>query len=519
MLKLRPYQEDLISNSRQLMKQGVRSLIIESPCGSGKTCLTAKMLQTASEKGMSSLFIVHRRELVKQSMDTFKLAGVPHGVIAAGFYEEKKHLVQIASIQTLARRVKWLKKPSLIIWDECISGDSIIETNVGQIRMDSIPSYKDLRIKSFNGTDIVYPKIKAFKDSGFKEIYEITLEDRKKIKCTENHPLMTKEGWVVAGKLKNGEKVFVSPQNKNVFYTALLLAMVQLDTQIKDQKPLGWRGLIQPINWNGWSLRPIYYETSESELTTSEMQALEIILSEVEPLALKVLKKYIPQCIGMGEKLSAKNGFRVSALKELHGGCVMTDVIKDVADGLNLILKDTITKKIFSFKNSFLKDMEIVDCINIKEGIIQFDSQKNLQEILSKMLESMCQNVWRTSWVRIESIKKVCSEKVYDISVGRTHWFIIVIMWPQSHGQRYMTNTQTLITLVCRLRLPGLTEPALASGSKQSYTGLLLNGLLMKAICQNISYTPRHPSMCQAYIHRWVTTIAKSLMLLLISRQ
>lgn len=77
------------------------------------------MLKTASDKGMSSIFMVHRRELIKQSTNTFNKVGVKHGIIAAGWYEDPRHLVQIASVQTLARRVKWLKKPSLIIWDEC----------------------------------------------------------------------------------------------------------------------------------------------------------------------------------------------------------------------------------------------------------------------------------------------------------------------------------------------------------------------------------------------------------------
>jgi len=80
--------------------------------------LTAHMLKTSAEKGMASFFVVHRRELVKQSIRTFDKVGVPHGVVAADFMDDPRHLVQICSVNTLARRWHKLKKPKLVIWDE-----------------------------------------------------------------------------------------------------------------------------------------------------------------------------------------------------------------------------------------------------------------------------------------------------------------------------------------------------------------------------------------------------------------
>lgn len=116
---LRPYQVRIVSEARELMKKGSKSLLIIAPTGSGKTCLTADMLLSAAEKQMPSLFIVHRRELVKQSTRTFSHVGVRHGIIAAGFPEDQDPYVQIASIGTLANRLTRIRKPRLIIWDEC----------------------------------------------------------------------------------------------------------------------------------------------------------------------------------------------------------------------------------------------------------------------------------------------------------------------------------------------------------------------------------------------------------------
>lgn len=115
---LRPYQTDIISRTRQLMAKGCRSILIQAPTGSGKTLLTAHMLHTAASKGMRSIFVVHRRELIKQSTQAFALEGLKHGIIAAGFLEDKRHLVQIASVQTIARRALRYAQPRLIVWDE-----------------------------------------------------------------------------------------------------------------------------------------------------------------------------------------------------------------------------------------------------------------------------------------------------------------------------------------------------------------------------------------------------------------
>lgn len=117
-MQLREYQVNSINTIRELMKSGLRKILLQSPTGSGKTLLTASMLKTASSKGFSSLFIVHRRELINQTINTFKKIGLHHGVIASGYYQSKRTLVNIASVQTLGRRLNRINKPNLIIWDE-----------------------------------------------------------------------------------------------------------------------------------------------------------------------------------------------------------------------------------------------------------------------------------------------------------------------------------------------------------------------------------------------------------------
>lgn len=133
-ITLRPYQLDLMEQTRARMRARVRRIIIQSPTGSGKTALTAAFLGAASQKGSLSWFGVHRAELLQQSEAAFRLAGVRHGIIAAGYSEDASAPVQICSIPTLARRLGKYRKPDLIVLDEahhCPSAtwSKIIATN------------------------------------------------------------------------------------------------------------------------------------------------------------------------------------------------------------------------------------------------------------------------------------------------------------------------------------------------------------------------------------------------------
>lgn len=119
MIQLRDYQTAIVERDRELMLKGVHRILNQAPTGAGKTALTVHMFGTAAAKGMRSWFIVHRRELVKQSVDAFDRAGIKFGIVAAGFQRSPKQLIQICSIQTLARCYKELLRPKLIAWDEC----------------------------------------------------------------------------------------------------------------------------------------------------------------------------------------------------------------------------------------------------------------------------------------------------------------------------------------------------------------------------------------------------------------
>ena len=117
-MQLRDYQTKAISDLRTSFKQGNKSPLLVMPTGSGKTVVFAEISKALESNKKNVLILVHRKELVDQASNKLNLAEVDHGIIASG-YEGKKNNIQVASVQTLVRRLKNIEyKPDYIIVDE-----------------------------------------------------------------------------------------------------------------------------------------------------------------------------------------------------------------------------------------------------------------------------------------------------------------------------------------------------------------------------------------------------------------
>jgi len=117
-MQLRPYQQEALQDLRNCFYRGHRSALLVMPTGAGKTACFTSIAASATAKGNRTLILVHRRELVTQASSKLSLLGVSHGIIAAGF-ETSDHSVQVASVQTLVRRLEKLDfEPDLLIIDE-----------------------------------------------------------------------------------------------------------------------------------------------------------------------------------------------------------------------------------------------------------------------------------------------------------------------------------------------------------------------------------------------------------------
>lgn len=127
-MKLRPYQERAITACREAFQAGSRRIVVVSPTGSGKTVVAAAFVKNAilafaqlpsssqvgnaqlARRGVASdarvLFLCHRDELIRQSVDKLHRSGVRDvGVISAKQANPcPAGTVQVASVQTLVAR-------------------------------------------------------------------------------------------------------------------------------------------------------------------------------------------------------------------------------------------------------------------------------------------------------------------------------------------------------------------------------------------------------------------------------
>lgn len=180
-IELRDYQHRMLDDAKALMKRGVKSMLIQSPTGSGKTCLAGHMLKTASERNFHCWFICHRRELVKQSSTTFSRFGITHGIVAAGFTGNRFRSVQVCGLQTLSRRYKQLPAPGFIVWDEAhhVAAGSWAEIhrafpNAIHIGLSATPQRLDgTGLGSFFSEIVHGPSIAQLIDDGFLSDYKL----------------------------------------------------------------------------------------------------------------------------------------------------------------------------------------------------------------------------------------------------------------------------------------------------------------------------------------------------------
>ena len=117
-MELRPYQIKAVEQIREAIVQH-GSCVFVLATGAGKTAVAGRIAELAFAKGKRTMFLVHRRELVAQTYDTLceSIPSSQIGVTAAGWPETPWAMLQIASVQSLARR-KHVRKPDLLIVDE-----------------------------------------------------------------------------------------------------------------------------------------------------------------------------------------------------------------------------------------------------------------------------------------------------------------------------------------------------------------------------------------------------------------
>lgn len=117
MTELRDYQQSAVENIRSAYRSGKRAPVLVIPTGGGKTVTATSMVALAAQRGRKVLWLAHRQELIGQASDTFKGAGIEHGVIMRG-RSGNRLPVQVGMVGTVKNRLDKIHAPDLIVIDE-----------------------------------------------------------------------------------------------------------------------------------------------------------------------------------------------------------------------------------------------------------------------------------------------------------------------------------------------------------------------------------------------------------------
>jgi DNA repair protein RadD len=119
-LRLRPYQERIKLKAIDLLFVLGLNVLLYLATGGGKTEVASAIALEAKKRGMNSVFVVHRNELVRQTKKRFEKYGLKVGVIQHGAKQIEDADIYILSIGSFANRKEIVKSLNfdLVIIDE-----------------------------------------------------------------------------------------------------------------------------------------------------------------------------------------------------------------------------------------------------------------------------------------------------------------------------------------------------------------------------------------------------------------
>jgi superfamily II DNA or RNA helicase len=119
------YQEKIIKGVYQAWGTGNKNVLLQLSTGGGKTICAGSVTDACIKKNYQVLFLAHRKELIVQAHDKIgRFTGVDGSIIKSGYKPNLHSPLQVASVQTLVKRLNLPLNPKLIIIDEahhCVS--------------------------------------------------------------------------------------------------------------------------------------------------------------------------------------------------------------------------------------------------------------------------------------------------------------------------------------------------------------------------------------------------------------
>ena len=168
--------------------------VIALPTAAGKTRCA---LWWAKKLNLPFIVIVHRKELMYQWRDAILDAGfTDYGLIGDGINDTFKHFVTIGMVQTLNNMDLTGVETGLLVIDECFQYDTIVKTDIGNLKIGDIVE-NEIKCSVLTHTGEYKQILNWYKKPSQLKMVNC-IHECGNFKCTENHKILTKRGWIKA---------------------------------------------------------------------------------------------------------------------------------------------------------------------------------------------------------------------------------------------------------------------------------------------------------------------------------
>ena len=110
-------QAEFVDKLRQSLREGNRSVLGVASPAFGKTVVAGYITREVYAKGGSCWFLVHRKNLLRQTSQSFWKAKIEHGLLTSG-KRQSKLPVQVGTIGTVYSRLDSMTPPKVLFIDE-----------------------------------------------------------------------------------------------------------------------------------------------------------------------------------------------------------------------------------------------------------------------------------------------------------------------------------------------------------------------------------------------------------------
>lgn len=195
--KLYPHQQMAVDNVNRYLKSH-RYALVELAVGLGKSYI----ISTLALQYKRAVILQPAMELVKQNHEKLDVAGLSSTMIDSAHKGDWSADYIYTTPQTLSKNMDKAIEPEIVLIDECLTGDTMVQTLDQEKRLDTICAGDIIMCATGPG------KVVATSKKYTNKLYKVRLSDGRIIKGTGNHPVFTERGWVRLDNLEVRENIF-----------------------------------------------------------------------------------------------------------------------------------------------------------------------------------------------------------------------------------------------------------------------------------------------------------------------